>query len=342
MKKGFTLIELLATIVILAVISLITVPLVLDTVEKSKKGALKESANSLVQEANYYYMQYGVTENVRFNIKNNDINKIDGNTLLFKGQVKDATVLINTKGEVAICANDGNYSVYKNYKDNMLVEVDNKNCNIPANQSIVYLDNESTIKEYNNQELTELVLSLQSEIENLKNNTDSNPTGTVISYMGNNVPTGYLSCDGTVYNISDYPKLAEQIKTEFGSYNYFGGDGSTTFAVPDLRGEFLRGTGNATRNTGSGASVGVHQDGTKEPYINIGKSSSGTTSYINVYMDNDSINIRQNGDAYYKPEISLTAYQYLSDKNISSASKATTYAYSIRPTNTAVLYCIKY
>ena len=81
MKKGFTLIELLATIVILAVISLITVPLVLDTVEKSKKGALKESANSLVQEANYYYMQYGVTENVRFNIKNNDINMISPETV---------------------------------------------------------------------------------------------------------------------------------------------------------------------------------------------------------------------------------------------------------------------
>lgn len=342
MKKGFTLIELLATIVILAVISLITVPLVLDTVEKSKKGALKESANSLVQEANYYYMQYGVTENVRFNIKNNDINKIDGNTLLFKGQVKDATVLINTKGEVAICANDGNYSVYKNYKDNMLIEVDNKNCNIPTNQSVVYLDNESTIKEYTNQELTELVLSLQSEIENLKNNTDLTPTGTVISYMGNNVPTGYLSCDGTVYNISDYPKLAEQIKTEFGSYNYFGGDGSTTFAVPDLRGEFLRGTGKATRNTGSGASVGVHQDGTKEPFINIGKTSSETTSHLNIYMDNDVDNVRKDADVYYKPETSLTAYQFIADKNITTTTKATTYAYSTRPTNTAVLYCIKY
>ena len=69
------------------------------------------------------------------------------------------------------------------------------------------------------------------------------PIGTIISYMGNNPPKDYLSCDGTVYNISDYQALADFINTEFGSYDFFGGDGTTTFAVPDLRGEFLRGTG---------------------------------------------------------------------------------------------------
>ena len=82
--------------------------------------------------------------------------------------------------------------------------------------------------------------------------------------MGNNTPDYFLSCDGTVYNISDYPYLAEHFKTEFGSYNYFGGNGTTTFAVPDLRGEFLRGTGtNSHASQGSGESVGIHQDGTE-------------------------------------------------------------------------------
>ncbi len=36
-KKGFTLIELLAVIVILAVVALISMPLVLNTIDKSKK-----------------------------------------------------------------------------------------------------------------------------------------------------------------------------------------------------------------------------------------------------------------------------------------------------------------
>ena len=52
--------------------------------------------------------------------------------------------------------------------------------------------------------------------------------------MGNNIPKHYLLCDGTVYNITDYSELAKHIKDEFGVYNYFGGDGITTFAVPKL------------------------------------------------------------------------------------------------------------
>ncbi len=47
-KKGFTLIELLAVIVILAVVALISMPLVLNTIDKAKKGAAEESASSYV------------------------------------------------------------------------------------------------------------------------------------------------------------------------------------------------------------------------------------------------------------------------------------------------------
>ena len=44
MKKGFTLIELLAVIVILAIIALIATPMILNVVEKSRKGAAESSA----------------------------------------------------------------------------------------------------------------------------------------------------------------------------------------------------------------------------------------------------------------------------------------------------------
>ena len=57
MKKGFTLIELLAVIVILSVIAVIATPIILGVVETTKKAALKESANALIEEAGYYYMQ---------------------------------------------------------------------------------------------------------------------------------------------------------------------------------------------------------------------------------------------------------------------------------------------
>ena len=38
-KKGFTLIELLAIIVILAIIAVITTPIILNIIENAKKGA---------------------------------------------------------------------------------------------------------------------------------------------------------------------------------------------------------------------------------------------------------------------------------------------------------------
>lgn len=92
---------------------------------------------------------------------------------------------------------------------------------------------------------------------------DCAPVGTIISFMGVNAPMGYLKCDGETYSISQYQELANHFKSNFGSVYYFGGNGSSTFAVPDLRGEFLRGTGMAMRNTGSGANVGTHQDGSE-------------------------------------------------------------------------------
>lgn len=72
---------------------------------------------------------------------------------------------------------------------------------------------------------------------------DTSPIGAVVSYLGLNAPNNWLICDGTEYNIYDYPKLAEFIKNQYGRVNYFGGDGETTFSVPDLRDRFILGAG---------------------------------------------------------------------------------------------------
>lgn len=63
---------------------------------------------------------------------------------------------------------------------------------------------------------------------------DGNPIGAVISYMGQSAPKDYLACDGAVYNISEYSELAAFFQNQFGAANHFGGDGTATFAVPDL------------------------------------------------------------------------------------------------------------
>lgn len=61
------------------------------------------------------------------------------------------------------------------------------------------------------------------------------PPGTIVAYGGNNLPAGWLWCDGTSYTRTDKADLFNAIGTSFGAP-----DGST-FNTPDFRGRFLRG-----------------------------------------------------------------------------------------------------
>ena len=57
MKKGFTLIELLAVIVILAVIAAIAIPIIINVIEDSRRGAAIASGNGYVRAVNYKIAQ---------------------------------------------------------------------------------------------------------------------------------------------------------------------------------------------------------------------------------------------------------------------------------------------
>ena len=61
-EKGFTLIELLAVIVVLAVVALIAVPMVLNTIDKAKKGAALDSAYVYIEEAEKAFALFQVNE----------------------------------------------------------------------------------------------------------------------------------------------------------------------------------------------------------------------------------------------------------------------------------------
>ena len=190
------------------------------------------------------------------------------------------------------------------------------------------------------QEIGKQIIIDPVEHINTTNGIEDTPVGHIISHIGNTAPKHYLICDGTKYNISDYPYLAEHFKTEFGNYNYFGGDGITTFAVPDLRGEFLRGTGeNSHENQGSGVNVGEHQDATEHKYYYL--SDYGRTQYAKYTSNNyypqdvgklDSV-IHQNGVYLH-----CDGGTWLSNSSWTSIPEL----YTSRPTNTSVLYCIKY
>lgn len=162
------------------------------------------------------------------------------------------------------------------------------------------------------------------------NKSAGTPVGEIISYMGVSAPPNYLACDGMEYPIADYPYLARHFTDELGTANYFGGDGETTFAVPDLRGEFLRGTGTAQRNTGSGAAVGVHQDGTSHLGVRVNQSNDvfiGGKINTAAGPGNCDTIIQDNNARYFKVSQILQAID--------------TKTYTARPTNTAVMFCIK-
>lgn len=78
--------------------------------------------------------------------------------------------------------------------------------------------------------------------------------GDVKTVATENAPYGWLKCNGGAVSRSDYPALFEVIGTSFGA-----GDGSTTFNLPDLRGEFVRGWDDGRRvdiDRGLGTSQG--------------------------------------------------------------------------------------
>jgi prepilin-type N-terminal cleavage/methylation domain-containing protein len=316
-RTGFTLIELLAVIVILAVIALIATASIIQIIDRSERGALEDSAYGIIEAGNVFYidhvlpsvneisedrMNFEVIGGKFVNVKNKE------EKLEFKGSMpKSGKLQIYANGLAAIAICNHKYCACKSIEDTR-VTVQREDCEIDEDTG---------------------------EIGKKK---DTTPIGTVISYMGSTTPPdGYLACDGTIYKISEYPKLAEQIKEGFGTYNYYGGDGTTTFAVPDLRGEFLRGTGtNGHSGQGNGLSIGGHQDSTYIPHVYYYDSGS------KVYGVATSNRNLTNQAHTYDTLISNTGRYLDMGSTTNSNSRQNTVGGTIRPTNTSVLYCMKY
>lgn len=211
------------------------------------------------------------------------------------------------------------------------------------------------IKAYTDDELNDSETRLRTLIQSLYNvivNDEDNvvnaldethglqdtPIGVLLPFMGITVPKHYLLCDGTEYNISDYPILANHFLTDFNKVNYFGGDGATTFKVPDLRGEFLRGSGTATRNTGTGLAVGLHQEATLFPNIWAYVNDKDNAKTITVeYEKDESMKATQTDNTVNsKSFIDII----VSTKSFNNRDGGTA-KFAARPTNTAVNYIIK-
>jgi hypothetical protein len=85
---------------------------------------------------------------------------------------------------------------------------------------------------------------------------DTIPIGTVAYFSANTPPDSWLECNGQAVSRTTYDVLFARIGTSFGA-----GNGTTTFNIPDLRGEFIRGWDNG-RGIDSGRAFGSFQGDT--------------------------------------------------------------------------------
>ena len=119
----------------------------------------------------------------------------------------------------------------------------------------------------------------------------SEPTlGQVAMFAGNFEPRGWVYCDGRLLPISQYNALFSLLGT------YYGGDGRTTFALPDLRGRVPvhQGQGPGLHNHHLGSRFGVESTDIKTSKLPAA-SSSGRDQVQVLGGVHEHVDIRQPG-----------------------------------------------
>ena len=183
-EKGFTLIELLAVIVILSVITLITIPMITNVIEESKKKALASSVEGLVESANLYAIENGGVYEFLFD-KERQGSTIKGESLEYKGNINgEGKLYLDKEGNTSICISNDKYYAYKNYNSGIIVgERKTGNCIIGfdalTNKYVAMLDNGTgnVSNVYSKDEVDNLVNNLNTEITNVKSNIEELQNG---------------------------------------------------------------------------------------------------------------------------------------------------------------------
>jgi len=154
--------------------------------------------------------------------------------------------------------------------------------------------------------------TLQSVLEDFDNQQQSLiiPAGCVQMFATQVVPSGWLECDGSAVSRTTYSRLFTAIGSTFGS-----GDGSTTFNLPDLRGEFVRGWDH-DRGVDTDRVFGTAQSDELKSHVHL----------MNSYLHG------QDG----------TGGNQLTYSSGGTVATQATGGTETRPRNVALMYCIKY
>ena len=161
----------------------------------------------------------------------------------------------------------------------------------------------------------------------------SAPTGSIIYSASSTAPAGFLKANGAAVSRSAYSGLFAAIGTTYGA-----GDGSTTFNLPDLRGEFIRGFDDqrgvdSSRVFGStqADSFKAHEHGIRLEHGNYPQP------YLGRYAPPNGQYLTVNGGQSILYPYSNRYGHYNGTKPIEEVGDAET-----RPRNIALLACIKY
>ena len=171
------------------------------------------------------------------------------------------------------------------------------------------------------------------------------PTGSVHMMATTTAPSGYLKCNGAAVSRTTFADLFAIIGTTHGE-----GDGSSTFNVPDLRGEFVRGWDDG-RGVDSGRSFASSQSSQNLQH-NHGVTDPGHGHSINdpghihqvAYSNSDSGDgvIEESGTGFNGFEPTETATTGITINNASTGISTQNHGGSeARPRNIAMMYVIK-
>jgi microcystin-dependent protein len=168
------------------------------------------------------------------------------------------------------------------------------------------------------------------------------PSGGIMAFAMNSAPSGWLAANGSAVSRTLYAALFAAIGTTYGA-----GDGSTTFALPDLRGYFVRGSGTNSDGTASGT-FGAKQTASLLNHTHSGTTSGDSPNHTHGYTryntllnnvfvgSSGSDGIWQNTTTVQTGTVSASHTHSFTTGNPSAGGGSET-----RPANIAMLYCIK-
>lgn len=169
-------------------------------------------------------------------------------------------------------------------------------------------------------------------------NPNNDMVGALVGFAMNNAPEGWLIADGRAVSRVTYSRLFSRIGSIYGP-----GDGSSTFNLPDMRGEFQRGVDNG-RGVDVGRPIGTKQTYSVQNHYHYLPTSSGTgPSGISVVFNDDMAgNFAQVGTNLPNNIFlaSNAAFRTYNSGDFQTTPELV--SEETRPRNVSSLFCIKY